>query len=416
MRECLWTLALVLLSACSPAVPAAETPPAPPVVTAGDPAISSSVAAGNAAFGVALYQLLAREPGNVFVSPVSLAGAFGPVVAGAQGDTRAAIAATLQFPGGGGASLHPALGGLLRDLERADEGATLSIANALWVAKDFSLKPDFGSVARDAYDAKVDTLDFARAPGPSADRINAWVKEETRGRITKLIAADTLDEYTALIVTNAVYFLGDWAVPFNASNTVAQPFHLAGGATRAVPLMYRKGGYRYFETDDFQAIDLPYKDARLSMSILLPRAPGGLPALEAEVSAAKLGEWLGRLDREQPREVRLHLPKLKIEEDYQLVEPLRALGMGIAFTDKADFRGIADADLAIGQVVHKSFLRIDEKGTEAAAATGVEIEVTSAPRIQPPVFRADRPFFLVIREKPSGALLFLGRIASPGPA
>ncbi len=411
----LFASAALLLAAC--AAPAPEPEPrtdtvGAPATAAGEPTTAQAVAEANADFGVALYKRLAAEEGNVFLSPVSIAGAFGPVAAGARGETRTAIDTAMRFPGGGD-GLHPALGGLLRDLERDREGATLSIANALWVQQGFALQPAFERTAREAYDASVDALEFGRAPAAAAERINGWVKDETRGRIPTLIAADSLDEDTRLVVTNAVYFLGDWQTPFNASNTSPQPFYTPGGGARTVPLMFRKGQFRYFETADFQAIDLPYKDERLSMSVFLPKARDGLPRFEAALSEDRLREWLGRLDGEEARTVRLHLPKLRIDQDYDLVPPLADMGMGIAFTDSADFRGIADADLYISQVVHKTFLRIDEKGTEAAAATGVEVELTSAPLVEPPIFRADHPFFFVLREKASGAILFIGRIETP---
>ncbi len=404
-------LSVLLATACAPADQPAPQPTAETESATGAPAAVGDVAEGNADFGLALYKQLAGEPGNVFVSPISIAAAFGPVAAGARGETLAAIERAIRFPGGPG--LHPALGGLLRGLEREREGATLSIANALWVMTGFPLKPDFERIGRQDYGAGIEHLDFRRG-AEAAARINGWVKGETRGRIPTLIDPASLDADTALVVTNAVYFLGDWTTPFNASNTREQPFHLPGGATRPVPLMYRKDPFRYFETASFQAIDLPYKDDRLAMSFFLPKARDGLSALEAELTGARLREWLDRLDRETPREVRLHLPKLRIEEDYQLVRPLTAMGMAIAFDpNRADFRGIAEADLFISQVVHKTFLRVDEKGTEAAAATGIEVELTSAPIVPPVVFRADHPFFLVIRDKPSGAVLFLGRIVSP---
>lgn len=412
MRNLVPAFVLALFAAsCAPA----GRPPAEPAVEAEASVAAApareTVAQGNAAFGLALYKELAGQPGNLFVSPVSLAGAFGPVTAGARGETLAAIVRTMNFPAETG--LHPALGGLLRDLEREGEGGTLSIANALWAMEGFPLKPEFSRIARQDYGAAIETLDF-RQGAEAAARINNWVKDETRGRIPTLIDPASLDADTALVVTNAVYFLGDWTTPFNASNTREQPFHLPGGATRPVPLMYRKDPFRYFETASFQAIDLPYKDERLAMSVFLPKRRDGLPALEAELTGARLREWLARLDGETPREVRLHLPKLRIEEAYQLVGPLKAMGMGIAFDpNRADFRGIAEADLFISQVVHKTFLRIDEKGTEAAAATGIEVELTSAPIVPPVVFRADHPFFLVIRDRPGGSILFLGRIVSP---
>jgi serpin B len=397
-------LALLAAVAAAWAAPLAGAQPPPPAQTAAE---------GNVEFGVALYRKVAAKPGNVFLSPISIVGAFGPVSAGAEGETLAEIARALRLPAG--AAGHEKLGGMLRGLEREREGVTLSIANALWVQQGFGLKPAFEKTARKHYDARVEALDFARNEA-AAGRINGWVKEETRGRIGELINARSLNRETALVVTNAVYFLGDWATAFRPAATANEPFHLPGGETRTVPLMSRQDRFRYLETDQFQAIDLPYKDERLSMSVFLPRARDGLPAFEAGLDATRLREWLGRLDAERPRAVMLHLPKFRIGETYNLIPPLGAMGIAAAFTPgRADLSGIADQELFISQVIHKTFLKVDEKGTEAAAATGIGIQVTSAPP-PPPVFRADHPFFLVIRDKASGAILFLGRIVSPDQA
>lgn len=229
----------------------------------------------------------------------------------------------------------------------------------------------------------------------------------------RLLSRDAINADTRLIVTNAVYFLGDWAVPFNGSNTSDQPFYMLGGETRPVPLMFQKSRFRYLETNDFQAIDLPYKNERLSMTVLLPKQRGALRSLEGQLTDARLVEWLQRLDASDPQTVRLHLPKLQMAVDYDLGQPLMAMGMGLAFNQQADLSGIASADLRIAKVIHKTFLRIDEKGTEAAAATGISVEVTSAPIVQPPTFRADHPFVVVIRDHQTGAILFLGRVENP---
>ena len=376
-----------------------------------DSAMVANVAEGNRAFGVELYRELAATPGNVFISPISIAGAFGPVIAGAEGETRTVIARAMRFPSNGGAAMHPQLGGLLRGLERDLDGATLSIANALWVQQGFTMKPALVRTARQNYGATSETLDFVSAPDAAAGRINAWVSGETRGRIPTLFAPDAFTDLTRLVVTNAVYFLGDWKDQFRKSATTQQPFYMAGGGARQVPLMYRRGEYRTFGTEAFQAIDLPYKDERLSMTAFLPNARNGLPAFEAGLTPELLAEWLGKLDAAQPYKTELYLPRLEIEEAYDLVAPLKTMGMGPAFTrGKANFRGIADADLHISQVAHKTFVRMDEKGTEAAAATGVVIELESGPAI----FRADHPFFFLLRDKASGAILFMGRIADLG--
>lgn len=375
------------------------------------PAWVGSVTDGNRAFGVALYRELASKPGNLFISPISIAGAFGPVIAGAEGETRTAIARALRFPLDGGAALHPRFGGLLRELEREGDGTTLSIANALWVQQGFPIKPAFAMIAREDYRAESASLDFVRAPQDAAARINAWVGGKTRGRIPALFGPDAFDDRTKLVVTNAVYFLGDWAKPFPSPGTSQQLFYLVGGGARQVPLMSQLGQYRTFGTETFQAIDMPYKDERLSMTVFLPQARDGLPTFESGLTAERLGEWLGKLDAAQPHEIQLYLPRLQITESYELGKSLSAMGMGVAFKpSEANFRGIAEADLYISQVVHKTFVRMDEKGTEAAAATGVGMVAVSMPA----TFRADHPFFFLLRDKRSGAILFMGRIADLG--
>jgi serpin B len=406
------SLAAVFLLACSaPASTHAARSTAGTVQPAGS-AEHAQAALANRAFGLALYRELAAKPGNIFLSPISLAGAFGPVAAGAQSETRAAIGRVLELPNED-AALHRQLGGLLRELESDREGARVSIGNALWLMKGFPVKPAFVAIAKNSYDAQVESLDF-RNGAAAAGRINAWVDQETKGRIPKLIEPDSLGEMTALVVTNAVHFLGDWTDPFNASNTQPQPFHLADGTARNVPMMSGKRYHRYAETREVQLLELPYKGDRLSMVAILPKERGALGVVEKTLDGRRLGDWLRQLDAAQPTEVRVHLPKVEFRTSYQLVEPLKAMGMSIAFQPhRANFRAIAETDLFISQVVHKTFLRIDEKGTEAAAATGIEVEVTSAPAVPPPTFRADHPFLILIRDNPSGAVLFLGRISHP---
>lgn len=398
-------LIALILSACA----TAPTEPSESMLLAGETAAMPADLSGRT-LGIRLYDQLRATDDNVVISPVSLMGAFGVVSAGARGETRAAILNSLGLPQAD--TLNADMGGLLRMLEVRDGATTLSVANAVWVQRDFTLNPAFVQTAERDYGAQARAVDFQRSPRQAADEINAWVSEETRTRIPELISASSINDATRLIVTNAVYFLGDWLQPFNASSTSEQPFRLADGSTTPIPLMFQRGSFRLLETGQFQAIDLPYEGARLSMTVLLPREPIGLPALEAGLDAG-LQSWLTRLDAEQPRNVRLHLPKIETALSYELVPQLTTMGMGVAFTTAADFRGIADTPLAIGQVVHKTFLRIDEKGTEAAAATGIAIEVTSAPVTPPPTFRADHPFLFLIRDRETGAVLLLGRISRP---
>ena len=391
------------------AAPAAA--PAAPLAAPATPAQTAEVAIANRGFGVDLYRQLAAKPGNVFISPVSLAGAFGPVAAGAQGETREAIGQVLHFPEGDDA-LHPRLGGLLRGLESDSAGARVSIANALWLMKGYAVKPAFVAVARNSYGAEVETLDFNNGAA-AAGRINGWVERETNNRIRNLIAPDSLDEMTRVVVTNAVHFLGDWSQPFNSARTRPEPFFLAGGGTRHVPMMSSNRWTRLAVAGPVQLLELPYKGERLAMVAILPRERGGLAAIEATLTDERLGEWLQQLDSTDRGEVLVQIPKVQIEGSYQLNEPLKAMGMAIAFDpNRANFRGIAENErLFISQVLHKTFLRVDEKGTEAGAATAVEIQAERSG--EPPTFRADHPFLILIRDKPTGAVLFLGRIAAP---
>jgi len=239
-----------LAAGCSPraeptATTEAEAEPAAASVRI-NPAFAGSIAEGNRAFGLALYQQLVKQGGNVFISPLSIAGAFGPVIAGAEGETRTAIARAMRFPDDGGATLHPQLGALLRGLERNGDGTTLNIANALWVQQGFTMKPAFVRTAREHYGATSENLDFVAAPAAAAARINAWVSDETRGRIPTLFSPEAFTVDTRLVVTNAVYFLGDWAEPFQPSATQQQLFYLLGGGARQVPMMSREGEYRTF--------------------------------------------------------------------------------------------------------------------------------------------------------------------------
>jgi serpin B len=415
----LWLCLSLGLAACTALAPADSPPRSDPV--AGPSAVAedgettvAEVARGNRAFALSLYRVLAaEEPGNLFFSPLSIATAFGPVTAGAAGETRSAIARALHFPVAG-PGLHPALAGLSRALAREGDGATLVIANALWVKHGFEILPAFRETARRDYGAQLVSLDFGRNPSGAANAINAWVNERTRRRIPQLVDASGFDETTRLVVTNAVYFLADWQAQFRAGATAPGPFRLGDGSSVQAPMMRQQHPFRHHDGGSFTAIDLPYRDPRLMMTVLLPKTVDGLPALERDLDAARLDRTLSALDAAEPVQVDLMLPKLELRTTYELGAPLAALGMGIAFTNRADFTGITAAEpLAIDSVVHKTFLRVDEKGTEAAAATAVEIVATSAPAPPRLRFHADHPFLFLLRDRETGAILFLGRIVRP---
>ncbi|MDP6439518.1 MAG: serpin family protein, partial [Candidatus Brocadiia bacterium] len=257
--------------------------------------------------------------------------------------------------------------------------------------------------------------------------INAWVEEETKEKIKDLIPKGVLNEMTRLVLTNAIYFKGDWASQFDKKLTADAPFTLADGKKVQVAMMHRKGDYRYLDAREprgillpahrytemgaFQALELPYVKDELSMLVLLPSTADGLPALEKSLTAERLDALLSAM---REREVQVYLPRFKLTYKVGLSETLKSMGMTDAFSlPPADFSGMDGAkDLFISAVLHKAFVDVNEEGTEAAAATGIVVGITSV-RLMPIVFRADHPFLFLIRDNKSGSILFMGRLVNP---
>jgi serpin B len=307
------------------------------------------------------------------------------------------------------------------NFEKGPDGAPrryqLSVANALWGQKGLEFLPDYLRLVKDSYGAGLSQVDFLKDAAAARVIINAWVERETRDKIKNLIAEGVLDSSTRLVLTNAIYFKGKWAKPFETSRTLEEPFHLAGGREAKASMMRSREQYGYKETADYQAVKLPYAGDELSMVVILPKKVDGLAAVEKGVTPTLLGKELQRFGRE---DVDLTLPRFKMAREFELSKVLGAMGMPDAFSAAAaDFSGInGKKDLFISAVVHKAFVDVNEEGTEAAAATAV-VGVTSAaiPVTKPPVvFKADHPFLFVIRHEKSGAILFLGRVADPAQA
>jgi serpin B len=373
----------------------------------------TQVVAGNNQFAFDLYAHLAREEGNLFLSPASISTALAMTYAGARGQTAAEMAKTLHFTLDQ-QHLHPAFAALLREwkAEGKKRGYELSVANALWGQKGFGWLPDFLTVTRTNYGAGLMEVDFVGNTELARRTINDWVEQQTRDKIKELFKPGVLTSDTRLVLTNAIYFKGDWAAQFKKQDTRDEEFLLTADKKVKAPLMHRTGSYKYLDGGTFQALDLPYKGDDLSMLVLLPKKVDGLAELEKALSAARLGEWLGRLRKQ---EVVVTLPKFKMTKEFQLNRVLAAMGMPSAFDkSRADLTGMngTGPKLFISVVVHKAFVDVNEQGTEAAAATGVGIALTSAP-ITTAVFRADHPFVFLIRDNHSGSVLFLGRVANP---
>jgi serpin B len=347
---------------------------------------------------------------NVFVSPLSVTLALGMALLGAQGETQRELAGLLSLgddPPGRLAALDALL-----EQAGAKPSARAAVANALWCSRAYPPRPAYVQRCRELLRAAVETLDFADPRAPEA--INRWVREHTAGKIPQIV--DRLDESIALALTNAIHFKGAWTHQFDPADTRPAPFALAGGETRPLPMMrLSRRDLLYAETPGYQAISLPYGErraGRLCMDIVLPRPGRELASLLRGLDAPA---WDGIVRRLSPREGELHLPRFMVEYAHELVPALRRLGVRRAVSPgQADFSGIGDGPLAIGQVLHRAVLEVNEQGAEAAAATAVMMTLGAmidAP--QPFVMRVDRPFLCAIRERASGLVLFLGAISSP---
>jgi serpin B len=316
----------------------------------------------------------------------------------------------------GGARLHRAFAAVNGEVNRAGAKgpSELLVANALWTQVGLATVPAFQSTVKTLYGGALTPLDFRKAPEASRRTINAWVEQQTRDRIKDLVPEGAINPDTRVVLTNAIYFKGAWRYAFPEKATRNEAFMVSAATTaRDVPLMRQRRTFPYLDGGSFQALELPYGAGEQSMIVFLPRKLDGLADLEKTLSAARLAVWLGQLS---PRDVDVTLPRFKVTAEFQLKDALTTLGMPIAFSSGADFSGMATGEpLALSAVIHKAFVDVNEKGTEAAAATGAMISTTSArlPEPEPVQFRADHPFFFVIRDNGTGSLLFAGRLVDP---
>jgi serpin B len=398
----------LLLLGLAVAVAGGCTKNRPDELTKVDPVHAKAVVAGNNQFTFDLYHELRDPDGNLFFSPYSITSALGMTYAGARTQTAEEMARALHFtlPQ---ERLHAALGSLRRRLQvnGKDAGYQLNIANALWGQQNYGFLPDFLNQTKTHYGAGLHEIDFSHAE-VARMTINAWVDLHTASKIKELLRPGSIDQGTRLILTNAIYFKGDWASKFTKENTQLQPFIVVAGQTVEVPLMMHQGEYAYVENGNLQMLELPYVGKALSMMVLLPKAPNDLAALEKSLTVEVLEKEIGRLQKSR---VQVFLPRFKLTSQFQLLDALQKLGMRRAFGD-ADFSGMVGSEkVSLSEVIHEAFVEVNEEGTEAAAATAVKNTGRSAmPNF---VFRADKPFLFLIRENGSGTILFLGRVADP---
>ncbi len=372
------------------------------------------VVAGNTAFGTDLYQRERMQPGNLFFSPYSISTALAMTYVGARGRTAGEMAQVLHLdlPQ---SETAPAFAGLVHEMAAAAEAKPLKldIANSLWCEQGFPFADSFLQIVRQDFGAEARLVNFAAEPERTRLAINAWVAEKTQEKIQDLLQPGQIKGDTRLVLCNAIYFKGKWLSHFDPQATHPAPFFLGDGRQVQAPFMTQTLRLQSRAFDNFTAFALPYTSNALSMIILLPKTADGLDALERQVDAAHLREWLSALDTAPATRSELFLPKFKMTRRLDLAATLSALGMPLGFSAEADFSGITGTPaLRLSDVVHQAYVEVNEEGTEAAAATGGIMSLTAAIS-RNPVLRVDHPFVFLIRENRTGSILFLGRVTDP---
>ncbi len=364
-------------------------------------------------FGIKLFKRLNAETpdSNVFISPLSISMALGMTYNGAAGSTEEAMRTTLEFGDLSMGEINESYKSLIELLEGIDSDVEFNIANSIWYRDDYTFEQDFFDRCGEYFDARVSGLDFGK-PQEAKDTMDNWVDENTNGKIEEIVDyVDPINDVMFLI--NAIYFNGNWTYRFDEEDTEDGTFYLLGGETKECKMMEIRSLFKYFEDSLLQAIDIPYGDGNYSMTVILPYYWRDIDAFIAGLTQEKWDEWMNGFSEDS---VNLFLPKLKLEYkiDKNLLTVLSDMGMEIAFDPfEADFTGMyAPGNIYISRIIHKTFLEVDEEGTEAAAATVVAMTLGAVEDIFPTV-RLNRPFIFAIRENHSGTILFMGKIIEP---
>ncbi|XP_060986920.1 serpin B3-like isoform X2 [Dama dama] len=373
------------------------------------------------------HQIRKSKKENIFYSPFSISSALAMTYLGARENTASEIQKVLHFSEitantNGGATkdpvekpgnVHHHFQKLLTELKKSTDAYELSVTNSLYGRKDFPFLQEYMDNVQKYYLASVESADFVSAAEESRKMINSWVESQTNGRIEDLFPENSLSG-SVLILVNAVYFKGQWQEEFKKENTVQEKFWLNKDTSKPVQMMKQTNRFNFVSLEDMQAkiLEIPYKGGELSMMVLLPNEVDGLQEVEDQLTAEKLIAWMSPQNM-GTRQVDLYLPQFKMEDSYELVPTLKALGMVDAFNGVvADFSGMTGRrDLVVSTVVHKSFVEVTEEGTEAAAATGVGVALTSARPHES--FRCDHPFLFLIKHIKTNSILFCGRVSSP---
>ena len=401
-------------------IPKKEVQPVPIAVATLD--ATAPLAEGNNLFAWSLYEQLEGKPGNLFVSPASVSGAFALLYPGAAGETATQMGSVFGFDGVPAESFAGVQNTLNGAVTADTEKTKLTVANAVWLREGSSLQAAYRLAVEGVIKAKVALVDFSQ-PAAAAKLINTWVEDHTNDKIHDLIPPGAIRPgLTELILTNAVWFKADWQSPFKAEATQDGTFYAPSGEITAKLMSQTLKKARYLSRDGYAALDLDYAGGDYALTVILPDTQDGLSDVASAMTPESFTALLSDIDTAERKRVHLVLPKVSIEASYELNDPLIALGLGDAFTGAADFSGLIEGagpgDLVISKVLQKTFLDIDEKGTEAAAATAIMMERTAifVPEEDPVEFRADHPFLIALRHKPTGTVMFLGRVEAPPAA
>ncbi|MBU3895763.1 serpin family protein [Patescibacteria group bacterium] len=364
----------------------------------------------NNKFAFDLYSELNKsENGNIFYSPYSISTALAMTYEGAKGQTADEMKSVFYFPES--SILRPNSAAVYNGINEGAKDYELRTGNALWVQQDYLLLEDYTSRVEKYYGGKVANVDFIQETEKSRQTINSFIEEQTNNKIEDLIPAGLLNSMTRLVLTNAIYFKGTWEWEFDKSNAREEDFKITPDNVVKTPMMFmnpEKTSFNYADTEDLQILELPYKGDEISMLILLPTE--NLNTIESSLTVEKINEY-----KAQMKETKLDsisLPKFEFDTKYFMTDTLGNLGMPTAFSGNADFSGMTGGrDLFISSVIHQAYVKVDEEGTEAAAATTVGMLTSAMP--QEKIFRANHPFIFLIQEKETGNILFLGRVINP---
>ena len=369
----------------------------------------TSISQAHNTFGFNSFKILAKEEGNknIFISPSSIALALSIVYNGANGETKNAMQKTLQFQNMDIAAINQESLGLINSLKNPDPKVELAVANSVWARKGVDFKADFLSAVRRYYSAEISTLDFSKTS--AVKTINDWVSKNTKGKIPTIVSSPLPNDMLMYLV-NAVYFKGSWTNEFYKELTEDRKFTTTDGVSKQHPLMRQRGKFLYLETEDFQSVSLPYgTNERLSMYVFLPK---NLTNFVQTLNENKWNDWMEQYTKTDGT---ILLPRFKMEYQNDLVPMLTQLGMGVAFENNADLTGITDDVIKISGVIHKTYVDVNEEGTEAAAVTGIGMSSVTSIDSETKTFymEVNRPFFFVIRDNQTQEVLFMGTIQNP---